>query len=388
MRTGEGGGPRASGSGPEEPDPEGARGGAAGAVAGPPDDAAAPAGPGWRVEEGPSLPESFAAVWKSARTAWKPALLLPVWFSAVLCWWIWDVGVARLASRPGGVPWALELLAWAATVALCALAWAMVTVVAGFDFGRGERLGWLEALAVLAERWRSLLGAFLFAPAGVALLLGTTLGGGLLLSRVPFLGKPLAALWLALPGTFFTLLAAGLFILGLPAVPLIVSAGSLELPYAFDAASRAMSYVRARPSRYLALVATALGTAALGTVVFAAFALLAAGALSLGWELAARGAGVASLQSFLGELWQSGRAADPFWPLFSSAAPLTDPAGGPALGATGWLAALAFRAVAGYALAALGAAAVRIYLLLRWELDGESPAALLRPGEEFRWADE
>ncbi len=299
----------------------------------------------------PAAVECISAAFRGARQAWSPRFFLPPALLALNAWMFRDTLFPPESSEVNG---AATGIAWTVFGVLAWLVGSLIAVLAAWQFGLGESLNLGEAVRLLLRRWRSVIGAPIFVSLSVAVPFGIALGGALLLREIPPVGATLAWIWTVFPGLPLNILAAGLLLLGLPAVPLILVAGAVELPFPFDAVGRGMSYVRGQPCLYLVAVAGGFLGAAFGSACFALF--LAALVSMVGLCL---GHGLDSLRGVAGSPDAPGR--------------------GLVLVAGGFL--------AGYAAAAAIASLTRVYLLLRWKIDGEPPGSLVKPWEEFRWEE-
>ncbi len=299
----------------------------------------------------PAAAECFAASLRGARQAWSPRFFFP---PALIALYAWLVRESLVPPEAGGTSGFATGAAWTSFGVLAWLAGSLIALLAAWEFGRGEALGLFEGVRLLLRRWRAVIGAPIFVALSVSVPFGLALGGASLLRTIPAVGGPLAWIWTILPGLPLNLLAAGFLLLGLPAMPLILVAGAVELPYPFDAVGRGMSYVRGHPSLYLVSVAGGLLGAAFGAACFAF--LLAALVSMVGLAM---GYGLEPLRRGAGAL---------------------DGSGGTLVLVAGFL-------LAGYAAAAIIASLARAYLLLRWKVDGEPPGSLVNPGEQFQWQE-
>jgi hypothetical protein len=320
----------------------------------------------------PPLGEQLAATFRGARPAWSPSSLAPLWIASMLTWLLWESdGIRSIVPRSGAVLITI-LLAWPPAV--------LVMALSAWEFGRGEKLDLRAGIGLLASRLGSAVGGPLLVVGGASVLVAAIVGGALALAQLPVVGKALAACWCILPGVPLGLLAAGLLLLGVPALPLILAAGSVEEPFAFEVAARGMSYLRAGPTRWLALLASALAGALAGAAVFAAFAGLLA---IIGILAGAPGLGASDL-SFPGRLEDLGGElrsllSEFTWP-FAGLLGLEPPRTGQPV------AVVIGRSVTAFLAAAALSGLARAYLFIRWQVDGEPPGSQVRPGEEFDWS--
>lgn len=329
----------------------------------------------------PTLLDCLSAVIRGARAPWSPRLLVPAWSVALVLWLGWEVALPRMTTSGGTGAAVLRAFAAAATVAIVWLASALVVLISAWDFGRDARLSVAQGLRAIRARSGAILASLLFVPGAALVLFALIAGGAAALGALPVVGGGLSMLWLALPGFPLALLLAGLLLLGVSALPLILSAAALEAPFPFDAVARGMSYVRGRPGRYFAALLCGLLAAVLETLVFACFT-----ALTLTALLAAHRAGdiarsgIGALSGLGSDLLRAATFVDPCWPIWKC-----PPGPGDAAAVDLLIFGAAGRALTGFAAASALSALARTYLHLRWTLDGETPAALLRPDEEFEW---
>jgi len=332
-------------------------------------------------QDRPAAGESIRAAFRSARPAWNPSFLLPLWLISMVAWLVWEL-VLPAVDQQGLLSAGLRVVVVVRVGAAAWLTAALVVALAAWEFGRGERLGVGEGVRILRARWTAVFAGPLLAPLGALFFLFILAGGTVVLNVLPIVGKILVPVWLLIVGLPLALLVSGLLLLGVPGLPLIFTASVVEQPFPFDAASRGMSYLRARPCRYLAILTSGILGAIAGTVVFTLFVLLVVSILAarsglqpgseFQWDELWRG------------LWMAVQSAEFTWP-FSGL--LEKATGLPFLGGESrmCLPVLAGRAVTAFALASVLTALARVYLLLRWDVDGELPASQVRPGEEFRW---
>ncbi len=337
-----------------------------------------------RYRDIPSLGEAFRVVFRSARPAWNPSFLFPLWLITVAAWFLLEVALPAVDSGTGGGFFGLAIRG-VAGVLLLVLGWllaALVVAVAAWEFGRGERLGVADGLRTIRARWSAVFLGPLLVPLGAFFLLFILVGGSKILSLLPVVGNVLVLMWLLVVGFPLALIVAGLLLLGIPALPLIFAAGAVEQPYPFDAASRGMSYLRARPSRYLAILISGLLGMGAGTAVFTFFAVLVLFIL-----VAAQSFAASTSSGFnTSELWGALAAADLAWPLTGLLRNTFDSSlldGGSRM----VVPMLVGRAVTAFACVAGLSALSRIYLLMRWDVDGEPPGSQVHPGERFHWVE-
>ena len=331
-------------------------------------------------EDLPTYAEAAAAAFRSPRQAWSPGLLLPAWILSLILWAFWEkVLPSGDLLRAGGAGISILVL-WAFSCPIIAMA--------SWHFGRGEKMAWSDSLAILRSRWVAVFGGPLFAPTAALVIAAPLLGGAFALGTIPWAGKFLAAAWIILPGMVLALLAAGILLLGIPALPLILAAGCLEGPFLFDAASRGMSYLRSRPLKFLALLASGILGSAMGAAVFALFAATVAGLVILAAHLAVPAAAPAQwLPALLQDLRLALGASDIGWPILPGILSRAGPEGAAGGGAAVLAAVLAGRGLTAFAAVSLLCLCARIYLLLRWEIDGEPPGSQLKAREGFGWRE-
>lgn len=374
----------------------------------------------------PRLVTGLREVLRGTRSGWAPGKVALTWIPVAILSLV-------LAILPAGGFRTLVVLALG--LALLPLTALVVSAAAGWEFGCGGRWALSRSRTLIRMRARTVLLAILFILA-VPFLFGLIpLVGGWLLGSIPGIGEFLASVWLVFPGIPMAVLAAAWLVIATPALLLTAPAAALDFPDLFDVVSRSVSYVRRRPLKFgLFVTGSVLGSLLVafitGLFVFTVAATLIFSYLSAGkypenprdpatpgvyrttmeivcpvtsWSRAWEGE-EAEAQT-VPERPESTTPDSPVTPEKKpgevaekktdgkTGAPTPEPEKPPepfagaedlplllrgSLVAMSWLIPASF-------IAALLACLTRLYLLLRWEIDRESPRALLHPDEKFNW---
>lgn len=224
--------------------------------------------PGAASDSAMTYDKFFLTPWTDLFEWAARSLSLSLWYLSVPFFTFFDT------KAPWDVWW-LMLFGSLWTILVWAVFGGALTRMAVVRLGREERAGLQESIGFALERFTSFFGAPLFPLLGIlALAIPLWLLG--LVMQIPLLGPLLGVLWILvlLVGLGMAILAVGMG----AGWPLMFGAVSSERECdAFDAFSRAYSYVFQRPLNYLfyALVALVLG--ALGWMVVYAMSELVVG---------------------------------------------------------------------------------------------------------------
>ncbi len=376
-------------------------------------------------------------VLEGSRAAWMPAKLFVAWILVGLLSVVLQILPAG-AFRDGSL-----ILLGVITVPLCLL---VLTAGSGWEFGGGARWPLSKAKILLKARAKTIFLALLFMVAVPILFALIPLLGGWLLGRIPGIGEFLSSVWLVVLGLPFGILTAAWLILAGPAVLLTAPAAALDFPDMFDVVSRSVSYVRRRPFKFIVFILGSLISSALATLVTALFVFTLSAILIFSYLSGGFYPEDPTNPKTPGVYQTTIQASCPFTPWIEACCGIdgnivdaqtnddnetnsNTPKVGPEankpsntpnpkkgettkpsiipdpketikveeaqpfsgaqdlpfllrilLTALGWL-------IPASMVAAFCACLARLYLLLRWEIDRESPRALLHPDEKFNWAN-
>ena len=304
-----------------------------------------------------------------ARGGWSPRNVLLGFIGAFP---VYCLGRLLEASAESALVWVVGGIGTLIVAVVVAFALAMIAGAAGWEYARGCHFTLGESLALVRSRAGNLLCSVFFLPCAVALFALIITAGAWLFG---LLANFLAVIWLVVVGLPLSLFSAGLILLGAPALLLMLPASVLDCREAFDTVSRAMSYVRSRPLRFACGLLAATAGAIASAAVFTVFVTIVYGLL-VGTYLCA----VDTVDHrCIGEvLKQALEGFAPLWPLASVDTPT---------GVSGWLHAVVGRLISASFVAALMSSTARLYLLLRWEIDQDPPASLMKVRETFAWAE-
>lgn len=333
----------------------------------------------------PGMGEVVCDVARGARGGWRFRRVFLAWLAVLAVYWLPGLGASPAAF------WALATLAAVIVIGVAG----MIAGTAGWEYGRSNRWTLAQCVSLLKSRFLSLYPAVLSVVLVPLCLWGIVALGAAGLAWIPRLGPWLASALIVVPGLLFLGLAAAFLCFALPASLLMVPAAALDFPDVFDTVSRSISFVRDRPLRFLVLTATGLLASLGAAVVSSIFVFVLAAMAILGFQVAVGGEHE-PLRSSAEVVRVSLVATDLGWPsgYRDRALARTDPETQtplaesldriPAvlsvvLSALGRLAAASF-------LAAFVTSISRIYLLMRWQIDGDPPTALVRYDEKFSWS--
>lgn len=313
-----------------------------------------------------------------ARGGWSPRNVL-LGFVGTLP--VYCLGRFLQGSDESALVWLAGGVGTLVAAVLATVALAMVAGAAGWEYARGCHFTIGESLTLVRSRARNLLCSVFSLPCAVLLFVLIIAAGTWFFG---LFAKFLAVVWLVVVGFPLSLFAAALVLLGAPALLLMLPASVLDCREAFDTVSRAMSYVRSRPVRFASGLLVGIAGALASAVVFAGFVTIVY-ALLVGpylWTVEHKSIGEALAQSLARAL----EGFDPLWPFWDCASTLSEAADG-LTGVSSQLHAATGRLVSASFVAALMSSMARLYLLLRWEIDRDPPASLIKAQETFEWSD-
>ncbi len=343
--------------------------------------------------EAPVLPTWSVAVSdvaRGARGGWRFRRVFLAWLAILAVYW--------LPSLSAGGAWAWGrwgLVALAAVIVIGVVG--MIAGTAGWEYGRSSRWTLAQCLSLLKSRCLSLYPALLSVLIVPLFLWGIVALSAAGLAWIPKVGPWLAAVGIVIPGLLLLGLGAAFLCFALPASLLMIPAAALDFPDVFDTVSRSISFVRERPLRFLVLTVTGFFASVVVAAVSATFVFIVACMAILSFQIGVRGEG-GSLAITRDVVRTSLVVTDLGWPsdYRRRALSVDDGDGDPeqtlaaslkripwplsaVLSALGRLAAASF-------LAAFITTVSRTYLLLRWQIDGDPPSALVRYDENFSWS--
>lgn len=297
--------------------------------------------------------EPWSFLLASGRDAFRLRALLPVWLS-----------LTAIVSAEAGLP---EHLGWLASLAAAGAAFVLVPWISLIVLGglrgaspppvRDHVRIWARSVGLLA-----LAAAGILATAALLLALGAA---GTAVARMPLVGGVLGDLWTWTGALVLALLASAWLVVGVPALTLLAPAAAVDGTSGYELVTRTTSYVRREPLLFLAGWATVVFGAVLGTLAFAGFLALGLAAVECFRDLAGgqipdiprAATATLALCASPGTWWPFG-----FW---EGSPPAVGPAGVP------FRPPLAIARLAPAFLAtALAAGACRLYLALRYRVDG------------------
>ncbi len=357
--------------------------------------------------EAPVLPTWSVAVSdvaRGARGGWRFRRVFLAWLAVLAVYWVCAEEVVDQFGVWGGG----GLVALAAVVVIGVVG--MIAGTAGWEYGRSSRWTLAQCLSLLKSRCLSLYPALLSVLIVPLFLWGIVALSAAGLAWIPKVGPWLAAVGIVIPGLLLLGLGAAFLCFALPASLLMIPAAALDFPDVFDTVSRSISFVRERPLRFLVLTVTGFFASVVVAAVSATFVFIVACMAILSFQIGVRGEG-GSLAITQDVVWTSLEVTDLGWPADAAsfvrwALSVDDGDGAPeqtlaaslkrilatpaeilvvpwplsaVLSALGRLAAASF-------LAAFITTVSRTYLLLRWQIDGDPPSALVRYDENFSWS--
>jgi len=300
-------------------------------------------------------PGRWALLLGCSRTAFHLKTLLPVW--------LW-LGLARVALRRLPSP-AAEITGTAVLILGFLVVGAWVSLYTVRELSGGRATGLLDlARGIRCAIAPLLVGAL--ATLAVPTLAVSLAFAGAALARIPAVGGALASAWIFTGGIALSVLAAAWLVVGIPALLLQVTAAGIEFPHSLEITSRCMSYVRNRPSYFVAGSTGALVASFLGTLPF--FLLVSLSLVVLGGAVDVRNGDLPDPGGLFWStvaLWSHPETWWPLglWPEFPLGLYRQSPV------TPGWLLDFA-RLVPAFLVTSLFSGMARLYLCLRREIDG------------------
>lgn len=358
--------------------------------------------------EAPVLPAWSAAVSdvaRGARGGWRFRRVFLAWLAVLAVYWlpglpaggVWDFFGGRAALFfLGAMRWGLVALAAVVVIGVVG----MIAGTAGWEYGRSNRWTLAQCFSLLKSRCLSLYPALLSVLIIPLFLWGIVALGAAGLAWIPKVGPWLAAVGIVIPGLLLLGLGAAFLCFALPASLLLIPAAALDFPDVFDTVSRSISFVRERPLRFFVLTVTGFFASVVVAAVSATFVFIVACMAILSFQIGVRGEG-GLLASTRNVVRTSLVVTDLGWPsdyrrrtLSVDAAAADDAAPEQPLAASlkriPWILSAVLSALGRLAAASFLAAFIttisRTYLLLRWQIDGDPPSALVRYDESFSWS--